>query len=81
MSIVKNSKTKKEQPIQIEIGEWWYKGCFIQEQNHPSLSKYVVFKDNKAQSHVGTPHNFAVAKKMCEDNEVKDYVLGWKSFI
>ena len=39
-------------PVQIEIGEWWYKGCFIQEQNHQMLSKYVVFKDTELQERV-----------------------------
>ena len=67
--------------VQIEIGEWWYKGCFIQEQNHPMLSKYVVFKDTELQERVGTAHNMREAKKLCVENEVKDYKLGVKSFL
>jgi hypothetical protein len=49
-------------PTAIEVGEWWYKGCFIQEQNHPMLLKYVVFKDSECQEHVGTSNNFKGAK-------------------
>jgi hypothetical protein len=68
-------------PTAIEVGEWWYKGCFIQEQNHPMLLKYVVFKDSECQEHVGTSNNFKGAKILCEENEVVDYKFGVKSFI
>lgn len=68
-------------PIAIEVGEWWYKGCFIQEQNHPMLSKYVVFKDTELQEIVGTCGTMVEAKQLCKDNEVVDYKLGVKSFI
>ena len=70
-----------KKPVQIEIGEWWYKGCFIQEQNHPQLSKYIVFKDTEQQEHVDTATTFADAKKLCKDNEVKDYKYGYKTFL
>ena len=33
-------------PVQVEIGEWWFNGRFIQKTNHPSLSPYVSFQDN-----------------------------------
>ena len=68
-------------PIAIEVGEWWYKGCFIQEQNHPNLSKYVVFKDSENQEHVGSPNTMVEAKQLCKDNEVVNYKLGVKHFI
>ena len=67
-------------PKQIEVGEWWYKGCFIQEQNHPMLSKYIVFKDTEDQEHVGASGNFTGAKELCIENEVIDYKLGIESF-
>jgi hypothetical protein len=68
-------------PIAIEVGEWWYKGCFIQEQNHPNLSKYVVFKDSENQEHVGSVTTMVEAKQLCKDNEVVNYKLGVKHFI
>ncbi len=37
-------------PIKIEIGEWWFKGCFIQQQDHPKLSKYIVFYGHPKQN-------------------------------
>lgn len=67
--------------IAIEVGEWWYKGCFIQEQSHPMLSKYVVFKDTEGQETVGTCGTMVEAKKLCRDNEVVNYKLGVESFI
>jgi hypothetical protein len=70
-----------KKPELISIGEWWYKGCFIQIQEHPMLSKYVVFKDTKDQEHVGCCSTMSEAKRLCEKNEVVDYKLGVKSFI
>jgi len=67
-------------PFQIEIGEWWFKGCFIQAQNHPQLDKYVVFKDTENQEHVGTSNKFTDAVKLCKENEVTKYKLGIESF-
>lgn len=69
-----------KKPIAIEIGEWYFKGCFIQEQDHCMLDKYVVFKDTEDQDHVGTASSMAMAKKLCIDNEVKEPHLGLKSF-
>ena len=66
---------------QIETGEWLYKGCFIQKQNHPSLMPYHVFQDTETQQTVGTCYTFTEAKKLCElykvDNPIhtpKDYL-------
>ncbi len=60
----------KPKPVQIEAGEWYYKGCFIQEQNHPSLLKYRVFKDDENQTEVDTCGTMKDAKALCEQNEV-----------
>lgn len=59
-------------PKQIEVGEWLYYGCFIQKQQHPDLAPYVVFKNDKPQTHVGTAYTFTEAKKLCRLNEVKE---------
>lgn len=57
-------------PIQIETGEWLYKGCFITEFKHPKLiGKYEVFKNNKTQDHIDRCHTMTEAKKLCEQNE------------
>jgi len=65
-----NQKPKKEKPIQVEVGEWLYKGCFVQEFKHPKLiGKYTVFKNNQAQNHVDRCNTFQEAKKLCEQNE------------
>jgi len=68
-------------PIAIEVGEWWFKGCFIQEQDHPMLSKYVVFKDTEGQEHIGSCGTKKEAIKLCVDNEVTDFKLGYDTFI
>ena len=68
-------------PTQIEVGEWWYKGCFIQEQEHPELLKYCVFKDTKKQEHVDVCSTFKEAIKLCEENEVIKFKQGWESFL
>jgi hypothetical protein len=66
----------KEKPKQIEVGEWMYKGCFIQESTHPKLiGKYEVFKNDKPQTHVGRCYTFIEAKKLCEENECFEHVL------
>jgi hypothetical protein len=69
-----------KKPIGIEVGEWYFKGCFIQEQQHYMLDKYVVFKDNQDQDHIGTASSMAMAKKLCIENEVTEPHLGLKSF-
>ena len=68
--------------LQIEDGEWWYKGCFIQKQSHPKLyGNYVVFADTEAQTHIGRTMTFLEAVKLAEENEVKEYKLGAMSFL
>lgn len=69
-----------KKPIQIEIGEWWYKGCFIQQQNHPQLAKYTIFADTEGQEHIDSACTFSEAKKVASNNEVKEYKLGVESF-
>lgn len=66
----------KEKPRQIEVGEWIYKGCFIQEQQHPMLAgKYAVFKNDLLQVHIGRAYTFTEAKALCEANECFDNCL------
>jgi len=68
----------KEKPKQIEVGEWLYKGCFIQESTHPQLiGKYEVFKNDKQQSHVGRCYTFAEAKRLCVENECTENALSF----
>lgn len=73
---------KMSRPIQIEVGEWWFMGCFIQLFTHPKLyGKYEVFKDTEAQEHIDRFRTFAEAKRACANNEVTNFKHGYKSFI
>ena len=74
-------KTGISNPIQIEEGEWWLKGCFIQKQIHPLLKPYHVFRDTENQETIGTCFTFTEAKKLCNLNEVKDFKQGYKAFL
>ena len=66
----------KEKPRQLEAGEWIYKGCFIQDQQHPMLvGRYTVFKNDYLQVYVGRAYTFTEAKKLCEANECFDNCL------
>lgn len=67
-------------PFQLEVGEWWFKGCFIQEQNHPQLAKYTIFQDTVLGMTVGSASKFTDAIKICKENEVTDYVQGIEAF-
>lgn len=70
-----------QKPVAIEVGEWYFKGCFIQESKHPQLvGKYEVFKDDENQTHVDRCHTFTEAKKLCVENEVTEPHLGLESF-
>ena len=72
------NKMAKEKPRQIEVGEWLYKGCFIQKSIHPKLlCKYEVFKNDEPQTHVGRCYTFTEAKKLCEENECFENVLSF----
>lgn len=69
---------QKEKPKQIELGEWLYKGCFIQESIHPKLvGRYEIFKNDEPQTHVGRCYTFTKAKKLCEENKCFDNVLSF----
>lgn len=70
-----------DKPVQIESGEWWYKGCFIQKQNHPKLKPYIVFQDTEIQTTVGDCYTFTEAKKIATIFEVKKYKYGPESFV
>jgi len=66
----------KEKPKQIEVAEWIYKGCFIQEFKHPKLvGKYTVFKNDEQQTHIDRCYTFTEAKSLCEKNECFDNYL------
>lgn len=81
----KQSKDKRKnifsEPIQVEVGEWWFRGCFIQEQDHPKLLKYVVFADTEAQEHIDVCSTFAEAKAICRKNEVKNNLKSYQNLI
>jgi hypothetical protein len=67
------NKKKKRALKQIEVGEWLYKGCYIQLSQHIELyGKYEVFKNNEDQDHVGRTRNFREAMKMCRENKCDD---------
>lgn len=68
-------------PTQIEEGEWYYKGCFIQKQSYPSLLKYHVFKDNESQDTISTCSTMSYAILLCNDNEVLNSVHTINDFI
>ncbi|MBT3209885.1 MAG: hypothetical protein HN347_16195 [Bacteroidetes bacterium] len=68
-------------PKQLEVGEWWFKGCFIQKQNHPKLLKYHVFKDTVNQETVCACQTFTEAKALCRMNEVKYPHSGWEKYM
>jgi len=69
---------RKQKPIQIEVGEWLYYGCFIQESRHSELiGKYEVFKNDKEQSHVDRCYTFTEAKKLCVENECTENTLSF----
>lgn len=64
------------------MNEWWHKGCFIQEFEHPQLyGKYEVFEDTDEQRHIGRTRTKKEAIKMASDNEVKNYKHGWRAFV
>ena len=66
----------KEKPLQLDIDEWLYKGCFIQKRKHPMLfGNYSVWKNNETQTHIDNCITFLEAKKLCEQNECKDNYL------
>lgn len=60
-----------EKPVQIEIGEWWFNGRIIQQQNHPLLSRFVSFNDGP-NSFLVQPHgSFDAAIGYCLRNPCK----------
>jgi len=75
------NKNIRMKPKQIENGEWYYKGCFIQKQTHPLLLKYHVFKDTEAQETISTCSTLKEAISLCDANEVETPFLGINSFL
>jgi hypothetical protein len=75
----KRKALNNEQPVQIESGEWYFMGCYIQESEHPALfGRFEVFKDDEKQTHVGRYMKFSEAKKAAKVNAQKN---GLKSFL
>jgi len=72
---------KNHNPIQLEVGEWWYYGCFIQEFIHPSLfGRYEVFKDDENCTHVTRCITKTEAKNAAKQNKVENYSKGPEYF-
>lgn len=68
--------------VQIEDGEWYCAGCFIQKSEHPALvGGYEVFKDNQEQTNVGRYDTLAAAKKAARLNQVITPLRGLMSFL
>lgn len=69
-------------PVQIETGEWYFAGCFIQEVVMPQIfAKYEVFKDDEAQTHVGHYKTFREAQRAARENEVKNPANGLSAYV
>lgn len=61
-------KFGNKKPVQIEMGEWWFNGRIIQEQNHPLLSKYISFSDDEESYMTDIHSTFREAVKFCLNN-------------
>lgn len=70
-----------DKPILVCIDEWYFKGCFIQKQEHPMLKPFHVFQDTEEQRTVGTCFTFSEAKTLCKQNEVKEPCIGIKNLL
>jgi hypothetical protein len=57
-----------KKPVPIEVGEWWFNGRIIQQQDHPLLPKYVSFPDNEESYKTEIHSTFREAVKYCKDN-------------
>lgn len=66
MKIVKPVSRVDNVVWQIDTDEWYYKGNFIQKQNHPQLEPYFVFKDTEDEQIIGGASSFSYAKFLCE---------------
>lgn len=73
-------------PVQIELGEWWFNGRFIQKQNHPLLSPYVSFSDDEKNYMVQTHSTLKEATKWCllnpcntPQHQPKDFIGPFKN--
>lgn len=61
-----------KKPVAIEMQEWWFNGNIIQQQNHPKLNKYFVWKDLDGESYIVYPFTKKEdAVKHCLDNPCK----------
>jgi len=60
-------------PKQIDPNEWLFHGCFIQESVYRNTDgKYLVFKNNEEEEHVGRCHTFTEAKRLCVENKCEE---------
>ena len=55
------------EPVAIEIDEWWFNGRIIQKQSHPLLSKYISFADDDTSGVVTHPTK-QEAIEYCQNN-------------
>ena len=55
-------------PVQIEIGEWWFNGRVIQQNNHPKLSRFVSWNDTNEGFQFGYHATFDAAVLHCLSN-------------
>lgn len=55
-----------------EQGQWYYKGCIIQEQHHPKLLPYVIFEATGEEKTIGTASTKGEAKKLIDNYLKKD---------
>lgn len=59
----------RQKPVQIEDGEWWYKGCIIQNNKkllgfqHPRLMAYGVFWNTIGMNTPDNPGPYACHTK------------------
>lgn len=68
-------------PIPIAPNEWWYKGCFIQKNEHPRLLPFSVFEDIERQVTVGQATTMEEAQKLALKNKVEKFLYGPKVFL
>jgi len=67
-------------PVQISIGEWWFNGHFIQEQDHPSLPKFISYPSD-VEYLVSTHSSLREATEYCLLNPVANPPVYPKDFL
>lgn len=69
-----------KKPFKIDTDTWWFKGCFIETQDHPMLMKFLIRADTEESDVIDTTNTMTEAIKICKANEIKDFYLGIKGF-